>query len=116
MSGGGAGEALRWGWPRAVGLLYALAIGYGLFALLDLFAFFGVQDPIGLITARNPWNWLSWNVAFGPNGLGALGLDRTWWHGLVANDLRLPLQLIAAFLLLTLAQWVWGKTLARFFP
>lgn len=99
--------------PRLLGLIFAAAVGYGLFALLDLFALFNVADPIGLITARNPWNWLSWNVLFGPWGGQAIGLDRGWWHQLVTVELRRPLQLVAAFLLLTLAQWVWSKTLGR---
>lgn len=109
------GLDLKWAAPRLAGLLYAFAVGYGLFALLGLFQFFGVADPIGLITARDPWAWLSWNAVFGPWGGQMIGLDRGWWHTLAANDLRLPLQLVAAFLLLTLAQWVWARTLDRFF-
>ena len=115
MSDAAQTSPIAWALPRAAGLLYAFAVGYMLFELLDLFAFFGVQDPIGLFTARNTWNWLSWNLVFAPEGLGMFGLDRNWWHGLVTNDLRLPLQLVVAFLLLTFAQWLWSKTLDRFF-
>lgn len=116
MSSAAPPNLVAWALPRLVGLLYAFAVGYTLFELLDLFAFFGVQDPIGLFTARNTWNWLSWNVVFSPDYLGGwLGLNRQWWHGLATNDLRLPLQLIVAFLLLSFAQWLWSKTLDRFF-
>lgn len=100
----------------AVGMIYAFVIGYLLFALLGLFQFFGVADPVGVVTARNPWNWISWNLLFTPENAEMLGFNRQWWHRLATNDLRLPLQLIVAFLALTLADWLWRMTLGRLQP
>lgn len=109
-AGAGARRVFLW----ALGVIYALAVAYGLFVLLGLFQFFGVTDPIRLVMEspwpRNAWNWVSWNVVFA-------GLDgRQWWHNLVTNDFRIPLQLIVAFLLLSFADWVWRMTLGRLWP
>lgn len=118
---------LIWGAPRAVGVVYALLVAYGLFVLFGLFQFFGVPDPALWIWEkspwpRDPWNWLSWNVVFTKENTDMLGLQRRWWaaannnwpdRGLVTSDLRFPLQLIAAFLILAFADWFWRMTLGR---
>ncbi|MEL6979547.1 MAG: hypothetical protein AAGM38_12825 [Pseudomonadota bacterium] len=109
--GGGAARTALW----ALGVIYALAVAYGLFVLLGLFQVFGVADPALLVMEsspwpRNSWNWISWNVLF--SWLEA----RPWWHGLWTNDFRLPLQVIASVLALSLADWVWRMTLGRLWP
>lgn len=86
-------QAARSGALRLAGLLYAALLVWALYLGWE-----GWRDgAIGL---------------FGRDGLLPLPAS---WRFLFAyeEDLRLPLQLIAAFLLLTFADWLWRATLGR---
>lgn len=77
----------------AVGILYAAAVAWGLYA-----------------------GWANWRAGvvglFGRDGLAPLPADWRFLFG-YEEDLRLPLQLIAGFLALSLADWAWRATFGR---
>lgn len=92
-------SAKNGGWTAKDAVLLALGIAYA--ALLVAALYYGWQ------------NWRPGLVGLvGRNGLAPLPAD---WRFLFTweEDLRIPLQLIAAILVLTFADWLWRMTLGR---